>query len=58
MPALGGDYTYKPRNAPITIDRLIELGPKIGVPGIYCAACERGKKDHLAGCRDRFNAAY
>ena len=48
----------KPRQAKITWQRLLELGPTIGIPGVYCKQCDRGIGDHSAGCRERFNKAY
>ena len=48
----------KPRQAKITWQRLLELGPTIGILGIYCKQCDRGIGDHSAGCRERFNKAY
>ena len=46
------------RNTPITIQRLIDVGPTIGIPGISCPACEMTGKTHSQACRDRFNKAY
>ena len=48
----------KPRQAKITFARMLELGPTIGIPGVYCKQCEKGIGDHSAGCRERFNKAY
>jgi len=48
----------KRRNAPITWQRLLDIGPTIGIPGISCPACELTGKDHSQACRDRFNEAY
>ena len=48
----------KRRNAPITFQRLLDIGPTIGIPGISCPACELTGKDHSQACRDRFNEAY
>ena len=45
----------KPRQAKITWQRLLELGPTIGIPGVYCKQCDRGIGDHSLDGRVSYN---
>jgi hypothetical protein len=43
----------RPRNAPITFSRLMDLGPTLG-----CKGCTEASNYHNAECRKRFNDKY
>jgi hypothetical protein len=54
----GPEIGVNTRSARITINRLIEIGPTIGVAGVYCRKCEEDIGKHSQGCRARFNSEY
>ena len=42
----------------ITIFRLFDIRPTIGIPGAYCKSCEEGIGKHLKRYKDRFDKAF
>ena len=40
------------------ISRLLEIGPTIRVPGVYCKSCEEGISKHSKGCKDQLDKTY
>ena len=42
----------------ISISRLFDIRPTIGIPGVYCRSCEEGIGKHSKGCKDRFDKGF